>query len=195
MTLLSMRSRQNVSIGHGTRRGFTLRELSIAMSVGSIVMMTAVGILHHAFDWSTTAMKRREDDQTCFRFAQQLRADLTDAIDATIPDAGDSDGQEDEQSPSGKTLQIQKQGNVVVSYQVNDQNVTRVASRDQQTLSQERYRWRIARTLVFKTVPSNQIGVDIKTDSIHSESEIPLWRRLRITIGLRLQHVRGELES
>ena len=186
MITRSQYSQRSVRVARCKRRGFTLRELSIAMSVGSIVMMTAVGMLHHAFDWSTTAMKRRQDDQTCFRLAQQLRTDLVDAEAATVSDKDDQGGQ---------TLQIQMHDSVVVSYRISDQNVTRVSSRNQQTLSQERFRWRIDRSVVFTSGSGDQIGVEIRTNSFEPPSEIPLWRRMRVTIGLRRKHIRGELAS
>ena len=72
---------KHLSNSRRSRAGFTLRELSISLAFGGVVMMTAVGMVHEAFDWSTTVSHRRSDDQTFFRLSRQLRDDLVVAVD------------------------------------------------------------------------------------------------------------------
>ncbi|MCS7468852.1 prepilin-type N-terminal cleavage/methylation domain-containing protein [Stieleria sp. ICT_E10.1] len=167
------------------RRGFTLRELSIAIAIGSSVMMVAVGLVHHAFDWSTLARHRRSDDQTFFQLSRQLRDDLHVAHQADL-DSGDT---------SGQSLRLSVNGNDLV-YTLTDMTVTRTERHGDAVVRNEVYRFKRPRTLVLTRLEAdNQIQLNVKTITPFAESETPLWRSLRISIGLRLRHQNGDIAS
>ncbi|QDV88098.1 PulJ/GspJ family protein [Planctomycetes bacterium TBK1r] len=167
------------------RRGFTLRELSIAIAIGSSVMMVAVGLVHQAFDWSTLARHRRLDDQTFFQLSRQLRNDLHIANQAEL-DSGDT---------AGQSLRLSVNENEVV-YTLTDVTVTRTERSGDDVVRNEVYRFKRPRTLVLtRSETDNQIQLDVKTITPFAESETPLWRSLRMSIGLRLRHQNGDIAS
>jgi prepilin-type N-terminal cleavage/methylation domain-containing protein len=177
------------------RRGFTLRELTVAIAIGSTVMMTAVGLLNHSFRWSTLAQHRRTDDQTFFLLSRQLRADLHMARQAAVSNALQSDSENTAETTGGLLTLTTDAGNVV-TYTINERSVTRVETRQDQTVGQDRYRWKRQRTLRFDRLETeDQIQLNAKSVTPHAESEVPLWRSLRISVGLRLRHQSGDIAS
>ena len=169
-----------------SRRGFTLRELTLAVAIGSIVMMTAVGLVHHSFDWSTLARHRRMDDQSFFRLSTDLRGDLHLAKTAML----------EQRESDGDTLQLDLAGGHAVTYQIDDQLITRTESLGEDTIRRESYRFKQAKTFLFRLLESdNQIGLDVKNVTPFAESEVPQWRSFRASIGLRLRYQNGEIDS
>lgn len=168
------------------RSGFTLRELSIAMAIGSAVMGVAVGLVHHAFDWSTTARNRRMDDQAFFNLSRQLRSDVHVAREAEFAP----------NPTSGDTLELMlADGNSIV-YTVAENAVTRVETRDDTTLHRESYRFKHPRSVSLNRSESdNQVQLNVKSVTPFAQSEVPLWRSLRISVGLRLRHQNGDIDS
>ncbi|QDV47000.1 hypothetical protein Enr13x_69090 [Stieleria neptunia] len=167
------------------RRGFTLRELTVAIAIGSSVMMVAVGLVHHAFDWSTLARHRRLDDQTFFHLSRQLRDDLHLANQADL-DSGDT---------SGQSLRLAVNGNEVI-YTITGVTVTRTERGEDAVVRNEVYRFKRPRTLKLTRLEAdNQLQLDVKSITPFAESEVPLWRSLRMSIGLRLRHQNGDIAS
>ncbi|MCO8124228.1 hypothetical protein NHH03_20970 [Stieleria sp. TO1_6] len=164
------------------RPGFTLRELTIAMAAGSTIMMTTVGMVHHAFDWSTTARHRRMDDQTFFNLSRQLRGDIHLADQAVC----DSD-----------SLELTTADEHLVVYQINGQSISRVeTAADDTPVRRENYHWKLPRQLTLQHVESQQqIKLDAKSITPFAESEVPIWRSMKVSIGLRLRHQTGDIES
>ena len=181
------------------RCGFTLRELSIAIAIGSTVMMTAIGLLSHSFRWSTLAQHRRTDDQTIFNLSRQLRHDLHVAREAVVSAAA-AGAEENDSITAGETagsvLTLTTDEGNVVTYTIHEQFVTRLATHQDKTVGRDRYRWKRPRTLRFDQFDSDdQIRLNAKSVTPHSESEVPLWRSLRISVGLRLRHQLGDIAS
>jgi len=161
------------------RGGFTLRELSIAMSVGSVVLMTATGILHRAFDWAQVSRHRRHDDQTYFRLRQQFCQDVRGAESV--------DGDE-------SSLAIVLAGGGTAKYQIRSGGVTREESRESPPVRRESYRWRIEREMQFELDDSaGEVRLRGKTVTPHPTSATPLWHLTRASIGLRQKYQRGEV--
>jgi prepilin-type N-terminal cleavage/methylation domain-containing protein len=169
------------------RPGFTLRELTIALAVGGTVMMTAAGLLHHAFDWAKIARHRRADDQTFFHLSRQLRSDIHTASGASFGD---------ETEASDSLLKLTVEDEHVVIYRIRDGLVTRQENRDGERLRHESYRWKHPRTLSFgRSESDDQIKLEIKSLTPFSESDVPLWRSFRASLGLRLRHQNGDIAS
>ena len=185
------------------RSGFTLRELSIAIAVGSTVMMTAVGMLNHSFRWSTLAQHRRTDDQTFFNLSRQLRADLHIAREAAVRNPVRNAVKTEVESelknaaePTGGLLTLTTDSGNVVTYTINERSVTRLETRQDETVGQDNYRWKRPRTLRFDRLETDdQIQLNAKSVTPHAESEVPLWRSLRVSVGLRLRHQQGDIAS
>ncbi|WP_182869000.1 pilus assembly FimT family protein [Rhodopirellula sp. JC639] len=172
--------------GRQTRRGFTLRELSIAIALGGTVMTVAISLVHHAFDWSSVARHRRMDDQTFFHLSRQLRSDLHVAREADLQTS----------DTSGQTLQLSIVGGNDVVYAIADQSVTRTETKQDAVVRNESYRFKRPRTVSLKRSESeNEIQLDVKSATPFDASEVPLWRSLRTSIGLRLRHQNGDIES
>ncbi|MCA9139630.1 MAG: prepilin-type N-terminal cleavage/methylation domain-containing protein [Planctomycetales bacterium] len=179
-----------MSVARSNRRGFTLRELTIAIAIGGSVMGVAVGLVHHAFDWSKTARHRRMDDQTFFNLSRQLRSDVHLARTATITSRETSN----EAIDHALDLVIGN-GNDVV-YTVAENSVIRIETRNDVPIRRESYQFKHPRSISLDQAESaNQIQLNIKSVTPFQESEVPLWRSLRISIGLRLRHQNGDIES
>lgn len=61
------------------RRGFSLIEMILTMSVGSALMVLAMSLLQQAMTLSTQARDQREADSTMNRLCDQFRRDLHEA--------------------------------------------------------------------------------------------------------------------
>lgn len=159
----------------------------VAMTVGGTVMMTAISMVHHSFDWSNIARHRRMDDQTFFNLSRQLRSDIHLSSDASVSIKDDS---------TGNALNLTTDTGDSVTYTIEGQTVTRLETHEQATVRRERYRWKRPRRLTFTRVDAdNQIQLDAKSITPFPESEVPLWRSIRVSIGLRLRHQNGDIAS
>jgi prepilin-type N-terminal cleavage/methylation domain-containing protein len=176
----------NRRIAHRTRPGFTLREVSLAMAIGSSVMMAAVGTLHHAFDWASTARARRADDQTFFRLTRWLRRDVHRATDVSLQ----------RQAENGRaTLAVETLAGTSIRYDLDGQAVTRLQPNREGEPGREVFRFKQPRQIsLSRTAADEQIQLSVKAAPPAGVVEAPLWRQLRVTPGLRLRHQRGEIQ-
>jgi len=171
-------------------KGFTLRELSIAMAIGSVVMMTAVNLIHDVFDWTTLARHRRMDDQTFFRFSSDFRKDvhLADRIRAN----GEEPSAGDDSTPAGVTIVLGDE--TVVDYSMVENAVVREESDEGTVVRRERYRFKIPREVSIHPLDDDkQWQLDIRT-VLAANRAAPPWRLIRVSAGLRLRHERAEVE-
>ncbi|QDS86864.1 hypothetical protein EC9_10390 [Rosistilla ulvae] len=58
------------------RPGFTLIELIMAMSIGSVLMLLAIGVVHQALTFSKLGQGRADQDRTLVRLDRQFRNDV-----------------------------------------------------------------------------------------------------------------------
>jgi prepilin-type N-terminal cleavage/methylation domain-containing protein len=58
------------------RRAFTLVELLTTMTIGSSIMLLAIGLVHQSMSMSKLNKARWEHDQSLARLAQQFRSDV-----------------------------------------------------------------------------------------------------------------------
>jgi prepilin-type N-terminal cleavage/methylation domain-containing protein len=65
------------------RKGFTLVELLTTMTMGSSIMLLAIGLVHQSMTMSKLAKVRWEHDQSLARLAQQFRSDVHAAAEVT----------------------------------------------------------------------------------------------------------------
>ena len=62
------------------RRGISLIELLAAMTAASVVMATAVGLVHRSFSLESRSRQVLGDERTAVRLARQFRADVHAAV-------------------------------------------------------------------------------------------------------------------
>jgi type II secretory pathway component PulJ len=165
---------------HRGRSGFTLRELSIAMTIGTTVLGSSIGMLHHAFDWTRIAQHRRQDDQTYFAFARQLRTDLHAARDVSV---------------SEDALEVTLAAENDVRYRIADNTIERVETRGDDQSRSETYRWKRPRAFRFQSIDGDgQIECVGKSITPHPQDQVPVWRQLRVTVGLRNRYQQGDVQ-
>ena len=131
------------------RRGFTLRELSVAMTLGSTVMVIAASMLTSAFDWASTAKARRQDDQTYFRLQGDLRSDIHLATDAATAES---------------SLQLSHVNDTTIVYQIADRSISRQESRGGEVIRREQYRWKADRAPSFPRGRRQQSNQALRED-------------------------------
>lgn len=68
------------------RRAFTLVELLVSMSVGSTLLVLAIGMVHRAMTLETTARGRAATHRTALRLADQFRRDIHHASAVSLPE-------------------------------------------------------------------------------------------------------------
>ncbi len=89
--------RERPATGHGQpqapashrRRGISLVELLAAMAAASVVMATAMGLVHQTYRLESRARLVRADEQTALRLARQFRTDVHEARSVALPHAAD----------------------------------------------------------------------------------------------------------
>ncbi|MEO1524359.1 MAG: hypothetical protein AAFX06_02935 [Planctomycetota bacterium] len=161
------------------RTGYTLREVSIALALGSTVFIAATGLVHSAFNWSSMGRNHRQDDQTFFRLRNDFCSDTHLATDVEVTEnevkLTTSDGSE-------------------IVYRIEANRVKRSQTQDETIVRREAYRWKSGRVVALKLLDSeNQIELAVSSITPHA-GKTPLWRVAKASIGLRLLHERGEIE-
>jgi len=73
------------------RRGISLLELLAAMAAASVVMGTAVSLVHTSYRFESRSRVVRADEHVALRLARQFRADIHEAHSATLSREGAPD--------------------------------------------------------------------------------------------------------
>lgn len=66
------------------RKAFTLVELCVTMSVGSAMMILAIGMLHQSMSLATVARQRGDYQRALDRLASEFRRDVHRAVQCTV---------------------------------------------------------------------------------------------------------------
>lgn len=172
--------------------GFTLYELLAAMTIGSVILMASTMLIGHAFDWTTQAKYRQQDDRTLFRLSRQFRSDVHDATDVVVTD---------------ETLTLTFTDNSTAIYTVTESAMRRdFAQDDASDVSRhESYNWHRPRETSFKIdSTTEQVVLTVKTPSKFSPpmaaggtvagDTASLWRSVSATASFRLKHQWGEIQ-
>jgi hypothetical protein len=93
------------------RRGTTLMELVICMTIGSSIMLMAIQVTHQAMTASSQALQRSQQERAGARLAQQFRSDVHRASDVVIE--------------SEETVRAQLADETKVTYKILTDRVTR----------------------------------------------------------------------
>ena len=159
--------------------GFTLREVMLAMVLGSTVFICATGLVQHAFNWSATGRDRRQDDQTFFRLREDLTADLHLATEVQVGE---------------DHLKLAVSNGSEVIYQIESRVIRRSETGREGEVKREAYRWKIQRQAVIRELETNgqiELGLSTATPGVE---QTRTWRTTRASVGLRLKHERGDIE-
>jgi type II secretory pathway pseudopilin PulG len=73
------------------RRGISLLELLAAMTAATVVMGTAMSLVHTSYRFESRSRIARADEQTALRLARQFRTDVHEAGSATLQRDGAAD--------------------------------------------------------------------------------------------------------
>ncbi|MEL6110130.1 MAG: hypothetical protein AAFU85_29300 [Planctomycetota bacterium] len=161
------------------RSGYTLRELTLAMTLGSTVFFAATGLVTQAFQWSDIGRARRQDDQSFFRLQKDLAFDIHGASDVNIAD---------------DRLTLSTKDGAEITYQIQPRTIKRSELRAGEVTHREAYRWKRAYKVELRRLsPGDQVELAVSKVLPDSEST-PIWRVVRASVGLRLKHESGEIE-
>ena len=67
------------------RRGISMLELLAAMAAASVVMATAMSLVHTSYRFESRSRIVRADERTALRLARQFRTDVHEAHSTTLP--------------------------------------------------------------------------------------------------------------
>jgi len=95
------------------KQAFTLIEMLVALSFGSSIMLTAVALVHTAFQLQSQAQARLEQTSILDRYIEQFRRDVSLAVRFELP--------------TEKTLKLFFAGEQKVEYQTDENHITRRA--------------------------------------------------------------------
>jgi prepilin-type N-terminal cleavage/methylation domain-containing protein len=163
------------------RRGFTLVEVLVTMSVGSTLMVLAIGLVHQTLTLSTVARQRDDHLRSLNRLARQFRDDVhhSTACTVTTPD------QLQLEMPDESVVTFRAESNRVTRMQPTSDGRTRKAtflllsnSSTQFAVLDDPNRAVVTVARSTITVPHKDV-VDRKTEavvgrlSIHEQAEVP----------------------
>lgn len=168
-----------------SRRGYTLIELCVTMSVGSGLMVLAVGLVHQSLTLASTARSRADQHRTFDRLTNDFRSDVHLATGA---DANDP-----------QRLELRRDGGAIVRYESvgGDANRTRIRREqrvDGTVVRQEFYQFESSLVVAFEALEQPaRLSVELSAESIPiGQSRIPS-RQITAVLGRRLAHQRGEV--
>ena len=92
------------------RKAFTLVELLTTMTVGSSIMLLAIGLVHQSMSMSKLAKNRWEHDQSLARLTQQFRNDVHSASEVILA--------------SEKSLSLKLADSSIVTYKCEAESVS-----------------------------------------------------------------------
>lgn len=120
------------------RRAFTLIELTVTMSAGSVMMILAIGMLHQSMSLATIARQRADHQRSLDRLAGEFRRDVHRAVRINV----------DTQDEIELILSDQK----VVTYTAQGNQVTRQQPLADGRIRREAFEFHDSSTATFETL-------------------------------------------
>lgn len=168
-----------------SRTGYTLIELCVTMSVGSALMVLAVGLVHQALSLASTARSRADQHRTFDRLAHDFREDIHLAVAATANDP--------------QRLELTRDGGAIVLYESVDVESDRIRIRREQRVDgtivrQEDYQIDSSLVVAFEALEQPaRVSVRFASESTPiGRSRVPS-RQVTAVLGRRLAHQRAEV--
>lgn len=153
------------------RQGFTLIEMLVAISFGSSIMLTAVALVHTAFNLQSQAQSRLEQASTLDRYVEQFRRDASVAGRVELP--------------AETTLKLFSVDELRVEYQVEENQITRRAFDGDELQQVEPVQLDAGRTARFAQVDSGHCVVleVLASEDSQSAGAPPSVRQTVVAVG------------
>ena len=157
------------------RNAFTLVEMLMTMTMGSSLMLLAIGLVHQSMSMSKLAKIRGEHDQSLARLTQQFRVDVHLASELT--------------SVSTDLLSLKFADNSLVTYKYGAANVTREKTGPGSEVARELFRFDERCLVTFANQLSpNRVVVQVERRMENTEVPSPIDLQVVAVVG-RWQHL------
>jgi prepilin-type N-terminal cleavage/methylation domain-containing protein len=152
------------------RNAFTLVEMLMTMTMGSSLMLLAIGLVHQSMSMSKLAKVRGEHDQTLARLAQQFRSDVHLASELI--------------SVSADSIHLKLADETTVTYKGEAANLARVKTGPGSDIARELFRFdeRCTATFASEAKPERAVlQVERRVESAEISSAVDL--RVAAVVG------------
>ncbi len=124
-------------------KAFTLVEMLMTMTMGSSLMLLAIGLVHQSLSLSKLGKSRGEHDSNVNRFAQQFRSDVHSAKIL--------------QAVSAKSLQLTMPDSTTVSYYAEESSVRREQTSIEGPQANDRFCFEPLCNIQFQPIADSQL--------------------------------------
>ena len=163
------------------RLAHTLIELSVTMSVGSALMILAVGLLHQTFALSSAAQSRADQHRTFERLARDFRQDVHAAASAS--------------SEQATTVDLVRDDGSTIRYRAEPQRIHREERDEGEITRREVYPFDRKLAIDFEILEQpDRVSVKIRVEPGAIGPEVTPPRTLTAALGRRLAHQRAEVQ-
>ncbi len=163
------------------RRAFTLVEMLMTMTMGSSLMLLAIGLVHQSMSMSKLSKTRGEHDRSLARLAQQFRSDvhLASALVSVSSDA----------------VSLKLADESTVTYERAAANVTRATSGPNAEVARELFSFD-ERCVATFAAEANQSRVRLQIERRLENTEVPSPIDLRVIASVgRWQSLEKALDT
>lgn len=163
-----------------TCRGYTLIELCVSMSVGSSLMVLAVGLLHQTLSLSSVAKSHADQHRAMERLAQDFRHDVHLAVAANVDEP--------------TAIDLEREDGSIIRYRADSLRIRREQQSDGKIQRREEYQFARPVAVQFEILAQpDRVAVNIRsaTDAIGPQTAPA--RTLGAALGRRLAHQRAEV--
>lgn len=147
------------------RRGVSLIELVITMTVAGVVLMMGMGTLHLLIDTEDNFVHSLKRRQTVSQLAKAFRNDIHAARDVIWT-------QPQEESEAGQ-LTLKLAEDQQVRYTIEKHNLVRTETKNQETLQSARFRFSAGTEISFDPEATDRVAVVIRGAPPSSHSSVP----------------------
>lgn len=132
-----------------SRRGYSLTELLVVMSMSSVVFTVGVGLVHRVLHEQKFANRDNVMHRVAERLSSKLREDVHLATNADLIQSGDQGGQR---------LELNQPGQRTVTYTVRDNVLERASNGDSGPTHRDGYQFPDNYRLQFADVPGERVA-------------------------------------
>ena len=161
-------------------RGYTLIELCVSMSVGSALMVLAIGLVHQTLSLSSVAKAHGDQHRALDRLAQDFRHDVHLAVAANLNEPA--------------AVELEREDGAIIRYQADSLQIRREQRNDGTVQSREEYRFARPVAIQFEILKQpDRVTVNLRSDTDASQPQTAPARTLSAALGRRLAHQRAEV--
>ncbi len=162
------------------RNAYSLVELMVTMSIGSSLMMLAVGLVHQSFTLASTAKSRIDHQRTTDRLTHDFRQDAHRASDAMVDQP--------------QQVELIRSDGVRVRYVVDGSHIQREESLNGQVQRREGYQLSENLLASFQTVDQpRRLILQLSPTASNPPATSPA-RQVTAVLGRTLTHERGDVQ-